>query len=203
MTRISYRLKSIELNDTASRQFNSENLIRINLTQKPHKKTEEYLLKNVTALQNVNHEFIINDPSNKIEKISMTIRKVIKKPTLANFFNLDNNSNEKKSADHSIDNYIDRKSDNNDDIADCEYIVPMQSLVGYCIVNLKEVKRGVNNTLRLELLSKKNEQIVGYVNVDLYMWDCPVKSKLKINNEKVNDQQIKFVDLGCKVANPM
>ena len=202
MTRISYRLASIELNDIVTRTFNSENVIRINLTQKPNKKTEEYLLKNVEALQNINHEFIIDDPSGKIEKISMTLRKVIKKPTLANFFNLDNNAPKKKANDHTVDHYIGENRENRANNVVCEYIVPRHSLVGYCIINLKEVEKGVNNSLRIELLSRINEQVIGYVNLELYIWNSPSRLYSQKKTEQISNQPILFIDPGCPDVTP-
>lgn len=197
MSIISFRINSIELKDSTLSSINKNNLVRINVTQRPNHKTEEFLLKNISFLKNINHESFIQDPLNKVERLTLTLRSVLKKTTIASIFNLGNEATQvKKNNDHSVDHYIQGCKENNDGLVECEYVEPKHSLIGYCTINLKELERGVNNTLRLELLTRVNVKVVGYVNLDVYTWDSPEMMSARQKLKPKSKEPILFVDPG-------
>lgn len=201
MSRISFRVISIDLKDSTLQSMNQNCLMRLNLTQRPNHKTEEYLLKNAKCLQNINHEFCIEDAYNKVQRLTLTLRSVYKKTTFASIFNLDNNQPKmSKPKDMSVDRYIQGCTETREGWVDCEYVEPKHSLIGYCTVDLKEIKKGENNTLRLELLTRVNVKVVGYVNLEVYTWDCPTKDYSQIKCTQFSNEPIMFVDPGCPPA---
>lgn len=200
MSSISFRVNSVELEDFTLRSINKENLIRLNVIQRPSKVTYEYLLKNSECLKGINHEFSIDNSSNKIDKLTFMISSVVRKPTLVNLFDFGNNSPKNKSNDQSYEKCVNGSKENDSDHVDCEYIVPMHALIGYCTIKLKEIEKGVNNSLRVELLTKKNAKVIGFVNLDIYVWDGP-KQVIQQKKSHLNDEKILFVDPECPVSN--
>lgn len=197
MSVITFRLNSIELKDSTLHEINN-NLIRINLTQRPTHKTEDFLLKNSSYLHNINHEFFIQDSLDKVNRLTLTVRSVLRKTTLASIFNIGNESNKvNKKSDHSVDNYIQGCKQNQDGVIDCEYIEPKHSLIGYCTINLKELERGVNNTLRVELLTRVNVKVVGYANLEVYTWVDPDMVSARQKLQPKSKEPILFIDPGC------
>ena len=145
MSRISFRVNSIELKDSALISINQNDLIKLNLSQHPNQQSEEYILKNASYLNKIHHEFIIEDPLNKIEKLTLSLGKATKKITLANIFNHDNNIPQKKKPEYvSIDKYIQGCTENRDASANCEYYESLHSFIGYRNIEIKELKKGVN-----------------------------------------------------------
>ena len=202
MSRISFRVNSIELKDSTLHTINQNNLMRLNLTQRPTHKTEEYLLKNVNCLRNINHEFVIEDPTNKVQRLTLTLRSVLKKTTLASIFNLDNNQPKmSKPKDMSVDRYIQGTKEEREGWVECEYVEPKHSLVGYCTVDLKEIKKGENNILRFELLTRVDVKVVGYVNLEIYTWDNQTKTNTQYQCSQLSNEPIMFVDPGCPTTN--
>lgn len=202
MSRISFRVNSIELKDSTLHTINQNNLMRLNLTQRPTHKTEEYLLKNVNCLRNINHEFVIEDPTNKVQRLTLTLRSVLKKTTLASIFNLDNNQPKmSKPKDMSVDRYIQGTKEEREGWVECEYVEPKHSLVGYCTVDLKEIKKGENNILRFELLTRVDVKVVGYVNLEIYTWDNQTKTNTQYQCSQLSNEPIMFVDPGCPPSN--
>lgn len=200
MSSISFRVNSVELEDFTLRSINKENLIRLNVIQRPSKVTYEYLLKNSECLKDINHEFSIDNSSNKIDKLTFMISSVVRKPTLVNLFDFGSSSPKNKSNDQSYEKCVNGSKENDSDHVDCEYIVPMHALIGYCTIKLKEIEKGVNNSLRVELLTKKNAKVIGFVNLDIYIWDGP-KQVIQQKKSQLNDEKILFVDPECPVSN--
>lgn len=202
MSTISFRVTSIELKDETIRSLSKNNLIRLNLTQRPNHLTEEYLLKNLSCLRNINHEFTVQDPSNKVDRLTLTVRSVLKKTTFASIFNLYSDTpKERKPKENTVDKYIQGIKENHEGCVECEYVEPKHSLVGYCTINLKELEKGVNNTLRVELKTRVNVKVVGYVNLEVYTWNNPSKTLPRQTAQQANNEPIMFVDPGCPTEN--
>lgn len=202
MTRISFRVVSIELKDSTLHKINENNLIRLNLTQRPHHISDEYLLKNVHCLYGINHEFNIEDPLNQVERLTLTVRSVLKKSAIASLFDLDDITPTRKPKDHSIDRYVDQNNENRDANVNCDYFEPKHSLIGYCTIDVKALEKGINNTFRVELLTRGNVQVVGFVNLEVYEWQTPVNHALpQASAAQISNQPILFVDPGCPPAN--
>lgn len=201
MSRISFRVDSIELKDSVLHMINENNLIRLNLTQRPHHISDEYLIKNVRYLYGINHEFSIEDPSNQVERLTLTVRSVLKKSAIASLFDMDDVSPVHKPKDHSIDKYV-QNNENKDANIQCDYVEPKHSLIGYCTVDVRKLQKGVNNTLRIELLTRGNVQVVGFVNLEVYIWQSSVTHVSQQSNaSQYSNQPIVFIDPGCPPAN--
>lgn len=196
MSRITFRVNSIELKDSALHSINPNSIIRLNVTQKPTTNSEEYLLKNVSCLADINHQFAIDDPYNNCEFLSMTVRSVLKKTTFASIFGLDDDIPQKKPNDKTVDKFVNGFRENRKNNVDCEYKETKHSLIGFCQINLKNIEKGINNSLQYKLITKKNE-VVGFVNFDIYIWDSPSKTNYQ---RKITESTgpILFVDPGCQ-----
>ena len=107
MSRITFRVVSIELKDSTIHHISRYDLMRINITQRPTHHKQEYLLNNYNNLANINHEFIIEDRSNEVNKITLTLRYVRKSSYISGLadYNVPIKT-EKKVKDKSIDKYI-------------------------------------------------------------------------------------------------
>lgn len=196
MTRITFRVDSIELKDATLHKINENNLIRLNLTQRPHHFSEEYLLKNVRCLYAINHEFVVEDSLNQVNRLTLTVRSVLKKSAIASLFDMDDVSSTRKPKDHSIDRYVGQNNENRDANVHCDYVEPKHSLIGYCTIDLKQLQKGVNNTLRVELLTRGNVQVVGFVSLEVYIWQSNA-GVYKPQSTSLSNQPILFVDPGC------
>lgn len=194
MPRISFRVNLIELKDSTLHSINPSSLIRLNVTQKPSSTSEEYILKNVNCLADVNHEFIVDDPYCSVDTLSMTVRSVFKKTTLASIFGLE--EEHQKPKDTSIDRFVGGFRENRKNNVECEYWQNNHSLIGFCQVHLNEIEVGINNSLRYKLITKKGD-IVGYVNFDIYIWDNASKTNEQQKIASKNTGPILFVDPGC------
>lgn len=205
MSRISFRINSIDLKSSVLEKINPNNLVKLDLTQNPNYRNDEYLLKNVSYLNKINHEFIIEDPSNKVEKLTLTLSSVLKKTTLASIFNLDNNQvKPKKQKDTAIDKYIQGNfKENNDGYVNCEYVETNHSIIGYRNIELKELKKGVDNNFRIELISRGTVKVVGYINLEIYIWDSPIQFDNQQKTFQYNHEPIFFVDPGCQITDPL
>lgn len=201
MTRISFRINSIDLKQSALHEINPNNLVKIELTQQPNCKSDEYLLKNISFLPKINHEFIIEDTQNKVEKLTLTLFSVLKKTTIASIFNFDNNSVHKNKRKYTnIDKYIERSKVNNDEgCVECEYVENEKSTIGYRNIELKELKKGVNNKFRIELITRGTVKVIGYIDLEIYIWDSPLV--FNHNVQQYNNEPILFVDPGCQTSN--
>ena len=195
MTRISFRVVSIDLKDSTVHSINEDNIIRLNLTQRPHHISDEYLIDNVHSLCYINHDFNIEDPINHVQRLTLTVRSVQKKSALASLFDFDDNSHSHQPKDHSIDKYVARNDENRSANLHCEYVEPKHSLIGYCTISVTELEKGVNNSLRVELLTRGNVQVVGYANLEVYIWSEPKPNLQK--QTQYSNQPILFVDPGC------
>ena len=199
MSRISFRVVSVELQDFTFRSINKENLIRISIIQRPSKIRDDYLLKNVECLKDINHEFTISHKSNKVDKLTMTISSVLKKPTLANFFGFDDDASNTKSNDNSEYKIITENKENDNNHIECEYIIPIHSLVGYCTINLKEIKKDVNNSMHIDLITK-DDKVIGHANVEVYIWESPKQINQETKSQ-INGENVLFKDPECPSSN--
>ena len=193
MSSISFRVVSVELKEQTITKLNPRNLFRLNITQRPHHVREEYLVNESQGLYNINHEFEIEDKSNTVQRITLTLRTVEKKFTLSNLFGI---SQTKQKKDHNIDNFVGSNTNVPENIQ-YEYYEPAHSLIGYCTVNIEELKKGVNNQIRAELLTRGKEvKCVGYANLEVYVWRI---NKPSGRNPKAlfNNSEIVFIDPGC------
>lgn len=200
MSVISFRVVSIDLKDSTLHNINQNNLVRLNVTQRPNHDTEEYLLKNASCLNNINHEFVIQDPTNKVERLTLTVRSVLKKTSVASIFNLeDDKPKMRKPKDRSVDHYIQGCKESHEGCIDCEYYESLNSLIGYRNIEIKELKKGISNIFHMELITRGNVKVVGYVNLEIYIWDCLTKNNLAKKSTPVYNEPILFVDPGCQV----
>lgn len=203
MSRIAFRIVSIELKNSTIHNVCHGDLIRINITSRPTHNKQEYILNNYRGLANINHEFNIEDPQNEVNRITMTLRTVIKSSYFNNMTiitNMHTNAKQKQ-KDHSIDNYIRAgTNENRDDNVQCVYLEPKHSLIGYCTIKMKNLEVGVNNTLKVELLSRSTSEVVGYANLEVYVWREPTVTQGQISAHTANEP-ILFVDPGCPTTN--
>ncbi|KAK8864750.1 hypothetical protein M9Y10_010273 [Tritrichomonas musculus] len=200
MTRISFRVNSIELKDYALQKINEDNLMKLSLSKNNNQKPDEYLLKSAKYLYNIKHEFIIEDPSNKVQKLTLTLSTAMKKVTLANLFSFDNNETKMtKNKNFSVDHYIQGCKESHEGCIDCEYYESLNSLIGYRNIEIKELKKGISNIFHMELITRGNVKVVGYVNLEIYIWDCLTKNNLAKKSTPVYNEPILFVDPGCQV----
>lgn len=199
MSRIAFRIISVELNNSTIHDLkNNAGLVRINLTERPTHNKQEYIIDNYRSLTNVNHEFNIDNPENKITKITMTLRNVYRSSYFSNLAVVPNMYVNKKTPnkDHSIDNYIKAgTSENRDDNVQCIYIEPKHSLIGYCTIKIKDLEVGVNNAIKVEVLSRETSNVVGYANLEIYIWKEPTFTQQKLAS--TCNEPILFVDPGC------
>ncbi|KAK8896378.1 hypothetical protein M9Y10_014276 [Tritrichomonas musculus] len=202
MSRITFRVVSIELKDSTIHHISRYDLMRINITQRPTHHKQEYLLNNYNNLANINHEFIIEDRSNEVNKITLTLRYVRKSSYISGLadYNVPIKP-EKKVKDKSIDKYISSGcNENRDDNVQCLYIEPKHSLIGYSNIQIKYLEVGVNNAMKVELLTRSDNQVVGYVNLEIYIYRYPVITPEQ--KAKTEAEPIFFVDPGCAPTNP-
>ena len=199
MSRISFHVVSVELQDFTFRSINKENLIKISVIQRPSKIREDYLLKNVECLKDFNHEFIIHNKSNKVEKLTMTISSVLKKPTLANFFGFDDETSNAKLNSNSEYKKINEDKENDNNHVECEYIIPIHSLIGHCTISLKEIKKDINNSMCIDLITN-NDKVIGHVNCEIYLWECQ-KQLIQEQKSQVNGEKNVFKDSECPTSN--
>lgn len=125
----------------------------------------------------------------------MTVRSVLKKTTIASIFGLDDDIYVKKPKETNVDKYVGGFRENRKNNIECEYKETKYSLIGFCQINLKNIEKGINNSLHYKLISKKNE-IVGFVNFDIYVWDSPSKANYQ-TKVPASTGPILFVDPGC------
>lgn len=199
MSRIAFRIVSVELNKSTIHDWeNKAGLVRINLTERPTHNKQEYIIDNFYGLANVNHEFNIDNPENAITKITMTLRNVYKTSYVSNMADVPKMYVNKKTPhkDHTIDNYIKSGTNGNrDDNVNCIYIEPKHSLIGYCTINIKDLEVGVNNAIKVEVISRETSQVVGYANLEIYIWKEPTFTQQKFAS--TCNEPILFVDPGC------
>lgn len=188
MSKITFSLISIDFNRSIICQIRKSNLFRLNLTQKPSRDSEEYFFNNINHLKNINHEFIINDSFNTIEKLSMTIRSIDKRNISANISNSEYFSIQNKSK------YLQGfQNKSNNDIYN--YFESKLSLIGCFTINLKDIKRGVNNFIHAEIHSRMNNQIIGYANIKIYISNIPYHITVPHKIEKSNNCSIVNVSI--------
>lgn len=180
MTKISFRIASIELKDSELNKINKDNLFGIKLIQMPQKSSDEYIVNSENNLQNFDHEFYIENHFNKVEKVIMMIRSV--QSCLFNF--------NQSTKDEQINGTIERNDENCDenvqqDNNETKKIENKnQNIIGYCTIDMTKMEKGVNNTFTADIFSKHEDKIVGHANFEIYIMNTPSKV-YKINKETV------------------
>lgn len=164
MSKVSYRVISIDFIHPILQQIGKSNFIRLNLTQKPSRIAEEYFIYDISKLKSINHEFIINDFYNNIKKLSMSIRSIAKQTVYTSISNSDCFQILKKSNKQYLTG---NQSKSSNDIQN--FFEPKLTLIGCFTINLNDIKRGVNNSLRVEIRSRINDQIIGYANLKVFI----------------------------------
>ena len=152
MSTITFRVNSIQLKPSTINELNRKNAFRLNLTQRPRHISEEYLVKDNFDLEHLNHEWIIEDAKNSVEKVTLTLRTVEKRFNLSKF--LRRRKNHHENCNSKINTQY-------------EYVEPEKSLIGYCTINLKEQPIGSNSTIRTELMTRGDVKIVGFADLDV------------------------------------
>lgn len=173
MSHISFRVVSIELKDSTLSELDPNNHFRLNLTQRPHHIRQEYFVNDSNGLRNINHEWSIDNSTNQVEKVTLTIRTVKNKNT--------NESNENENS-----NYGDNHDESYSNISG-GFVEPKRSLIGYCNVDLKTLRKDSCNDFTAQLLTRVNVKIVGYVHLQIDFWENDsklLKKEAKTKNKK-------------------
>ena len=173
MSNISFRVISIELKDSIIKELDPQNNFRLNLTQRPHHIRQEYIVNDSNGLRNVNHEWNIDNSKNQVERVTLTIR------TVQNKNLVDNNENQNG------DNNKNYSNNNND------YVEPKHSLIGYCNIDLNNLRKDGDNDFTAELLTRVNVKIVGYVHLQIDFWGND-KKLLEKEKKPKNKKKIIF-----------
>lgn len=167
MSHISFRVVSIELKDSTIKELDPNNHFRLNLTQRPHHIRQDFFVNDSNGLRNVNHEWNIDNSKNQVERVTLTLRTV-----------------QNKNSDECNENSNDNNSYSN---VNGGYIEPKKSLIGYCNIDLRTLQKNGNNEFTVELLTRVNVKIVGYVHLQIDMWENDqklLKKELKLKNKK-------------------
>lgn len=197
MTNISFRIDSIDLKDSTLSQLDKNTMIRLNLTQRPSKMSEEYIVDDLNGLYSLNHCWNIRDPTNSIKTLTFTVRKVSKKMTIANIFNL--NGTQQHPHSHDVDRFVGRRNENRDNNVQYDYYQSNHSLIGIFEINLKDIPRGIDNIIKASLVKKPNLDVVGHANLQVYVWGNG-SNIINFENEHKNETYC-FVDPGCPPVN--
>lgn len=194
---VSFFVNSIHLHEQAISQIKSNNMIKLNITQKPLQIKQEYLINNIQGLNNINHEFQICDTQKSMKELILSVRKVEKKWCLENFFRI----NLKKSCSkNSIDPYTGKPAEFNDDSnIQYKYEQLANSLLGFCKINIENLECGVNNNIVADIITKKDSKVIGHANIEIYKWNEKNKfiSKKIKNDDIINRNNIFFEDPDC------
>ncbi|KAK8886736.1 hypothetical protein M9Y10_042204 [Tritrichomonas musculus] len=198
MTKISFRIDSIEFKDSTIARLNKDTLFRLNLTQKPSKISEEYIVDNLSGLYSLNHCWNINDPTNSCKSLTFTVREVSKKISLANIFNL--NGTQQHPHSHDVDRFVGRRDENRDTNIQYDYTQSNHSLIGIFELNISDLPKGVDNIIKASLLKKPDLDVVGHANLEIYIWGND-SNIINFEREENVNQSVAFVDPGCPPIN--
>lgn len=197
MTNISFRIDSIDLKDSTLANLDKDTMIRLNLTQKPSKISEEYIVDDLSGLHSLNHCWNINDPTNSCKTLTLTVRKVSKKVSLANIFNL--NGTQQHQCTHDVDRFVGKRNENRDNNIQYDYYQSNHSLIGIFEISLKDIPKGIDNVIKAALLKKPKLDVVGYANLQVYSWGND-SNVINFNSESHENETYAFVDPGCPPA---
>ena len=158
MSRISFCIDSIELEESTLKNININNLIGLRLTQKPQNISDEYIIGNKQSLQSTSQEFYIEDHFNELDKIILMIR------TVQSCYSTSENKKEcfsekgnENCDENSIKENIEKKLTKNSNI------------IGNCTIDMKKMKEGSNNTFSAEIISKSDGKVIGQANLEIYI----------------------------------
>lgn len=178
MSKISFRIVSIEFNNTEFNKINKSNLIGIRLIQMPQQSFDEFIVGNEGNLKNFDHEFYIENHLNSIDKIIMMIRSV-----QSCFFNENSNQN---IVDKNDENCVDNSQSNNGETKKIDF--KNKNVIGSGTIDMSKMEKGVNNTFSIDVFSKSEGKVVGKANLEIYIINAPSKI-CKTNNEIVFSQK--------------
>lgn len=180
--KVSFYVSSIELLDSVANKIKSNNMIRLNITQKPILIKDEYIVNHIEGLNNLKHEFIaINDPES-MKELTLTLRKVEKKRCLSNALKT---SRKNKSM-----------SDNNSSTSNIQYKYNQHdhSLLGYFTINIENLEKEVQYSMKVDIITKYDSILIGYANIEIFKCDeIYVKKKdqsKKNKNTKKNNAYV-------------
>lgn len=194
---VSFCVNSIDLNDQITAQIKSNNMIKLNITQKPLQVKQEYLINHIEGLSRINHEFKIVGTPKSMKDIILSIRKVEKKWCLENLFSF-NLKKDNYKVNSSINPYTGKPNEVNDSNIQYKYEQLANSLLGYCKINIDNLEIGVNNSIIVDIITKKDSKIIGHANVDIYKWN--EKNMFLFHNQKcdnIDNSRINFEDPEC------
>lgn len=188
---ISFIVSSITLHKPAISQIKTNDMIKLNITPNPLKQKQEYIINHLQGLNNINHEFKIVSSPNSTKFITLSIRKVEKKWCFENLF---------KTASKSIDPLTGKPNGMNDSNIQYQYEQLANSLLGFCKIDIDSLEIGVNNSIKVDLITKKDSKAVGEAYINIYKWD----DKMQFLSQKIDDQslsKILFEDPECYLSN--
>lgn len=184
---ISFIVTSINLYSHAISQVKTSDMIKLNITQKPLKQKQEYIINRLQGLYDINHEFKIVCSPSAAKKITLSIRKVEKKWCLENLF-IKNQKN--------IDPLTGKPTEKDDPNIQYKYEQLANSLLGICDINIENLEIGVNNIIKADIMNSKDLSIVGEANFKIYKWNDELQFLTKKNDDKFISQ-ILFEDPEC------
>lgn len=164
MSKISFRIVSIQLNDSVLNTIDKNNLLGIRLIQKPQQAYEEFIVSNEISLQNFDHEFYIENHFDKIEKIIMIIRSV---QSCFSKTGCSEKNNQNSESFERNDENTDENAQINNETKKIDY--KNKSFIGYCAIDMSKTEKGVNNTFKVDIYSKLDEKSIGYANLEIYI----------------------------------
>lgn len=174
---VSFFVNSIHLYDKTIAQIKPNNMIKLSITQKPLQLKQEYIVNQLQGLNDINHEFQIIDTSKSMKEVVLSIRKVEKKWCLENLFKINlkkyiyNNNN-------TTNTYGGKPIEMNDSNIQYKYEQLANSLLGICKINIENLGNGVNNSIKADIVTKKDSKVIGYANIDVYKWNERLKVRL-------------------------
>lgn len=188
---ISFIVSSITLHKPAMSQIKTSDMIKLNITPNPLKQKQEYIINHLQGLNNINHEFKIVSSPNSTKFITLSIRKVEKKWCFENLF---------KTPSKSIDPLTGKPNGMNDSNIQYQYEQLANSLLGFCKIDIDSLEIGVNNSIKVDLITKKDSKAVGEAYINIYKWD----DQMQFLSQKIDDQslnKILFEDPECYLSN--
>lgn len=192
---VSLVINSIVLHDSIISKIDSSNMIKLGLTQKPQIFKQEYIINNLQGLHDINHEFKLNNTPKVIKEVKLSIRKVEKKWCFENLFKFGfKRDNTKENC------FTGRPNEKNNTNIQYEYEQLANSLLGICTINVESLEKGVNNQIRAEIMSKRDQKVIGYAHIGIYKWnDIDYTQVLCQSKDDIFSKKIHFEDPGCSV----
>lgn len=184
MQQISLNITSISLNCSTISQIKSTDMIKLNVTQKPIKSKQEYIINHLQGLNNINHEFKIVFSPNNMKYITLSIRKVEKKWCLENLFKFYFTKSESR-KDLPIDSYTRESNEKFDPNIQYEYEQLANSLLGFCKIGIENLEKGVNNCIKADILNKKDSKTIGHADIEIYIWND--ENNIQYQTQKSDD----------------